>query len=229
MTYGITELVVGALATWQIVEVWRHSALLAGWRARVELLEGRVGEMLRCPFCLSVWVGFVVALVVVPEVHGFPMTPEELGRSLFSLVMLVLAAGISVPAAVLLIRLVTTAPGAFRASGVTWPYAAAFLVVGFFGSVWVFGAYSAWDIALRHGSVFGAADLLTHGLKTAVLGFAVARLANVGNDLTHAWSRTPRADLLDAALKSAFGNEGTSDPGPSNPADGAADLRPGGV
>ncbi len=47
-----------ALAVWEIIEIWRHSALFADWRARVELWEGSFGYMLRCSFCLSPWVAF---------------------------------------------------------------------------------------------------------------------------------------------------------------------------
>lgn len=60
----IVELLISALAVWEIVEVWRHSALFATWRARVDLWEGKIGDLLRCPFCLSVWVSLPVVLVL---------------------------------------------------------------------------------------------------------------------------------------------------------------------
>lgn len=60
-------LVVNALATWQIVEIWHHSAIMSGWRARTELWDNFFGDLLRCPFCLSLWVAAAsVTLVQLP-------------------------------------------------------------------------------------------------------------------------------------------------------------------
>jgi hypothetical protein len=56
VTMNLFTLIVAALATWHIVEVWHHGSIFASWRARVDLWEGFFGELLRCPFCLSVWV-----------------------------------------------------------------------------------------------------------------------------------------------------------------------------
>ena len=55
------QLIVIALATWQIVEIWHHSVLMAPLRARADLLTGKIGDLLGCPFCLSVWVGMFCA------------------------------------------------------------------------------------------------------------------------------------------------------------------------
>lgn len=52
-------IIVAALATWQIVEIWHHSFLLAPLRSRTELWENKLGELLGCPYCLSVWVAFL--------------------------------------------------------------------------------------------------------------------------------------------------------------------------
>ena len=62
---GVIEFVATVLATWQIVEIWRHSSLLAGWRARVEVWDDRfpwgfAQGLLSCPYCLSVWVGWLI-------------------------------------------------------------------------------------------------------------------------------------------------------------------------
>ena len=51
------NLIVAALATWQIVEIWHHSLLMAPLRSRAEMWDNKLGELLSCPFCLSVWVG----------------------------------------------------------------------------------------------------------------------------------------------------------------------------
>ena len=102
MEPSFSLLILFSLSTWEIVEIWHHSALLAGWRERANLWNSFWGDLLRCPFCLAPWV-----------------------------------AGISI----LLVQL----PG--------W--------IGY--------------IAL-----------------TVIAAFAVARLSNLGSDLTHAWCRTPR-------------------------------------
>lgn len=52
----MTTVLIAALATWQIVEIWRHSQLTAGGRAAIELRSGMVASWLSCPFCLSPWV-----------------------------------------------------------------------------------------------------------------------------------------------------------------------------
>jgi hypothetical protein len=61
------RLAIAATATWQIVEIWQHSALMAPWRQRVELWRNRLGELLRCPFCLSVWVAWLCCALLLVE------------------------------------------------------------------------------------------------------------------------------------------------------------------
>jgi len=53
------DLVIAALATWQIVEIWQHSTLMAPLRARTEMWQNKLGELLSCPWCLSVWIGML--------------------------------------------------------------------------------------------------------------------------------------------------------------------------
>lgn len=61
------DLFAAALATWQAVEIWHHGEIFATWRARFDAIldAGDSGffnyvvAMLRCPFCMSVWVGLV--------------------------------------------------------------------------------------------------------------------------------------------------------------------------
>jgi hypothetical protein len=63
-------LLIAALATWQIVEIWHHSLLMAPLRARTEMWNNKLGELLSCPFCLSVWVGlFCTAGVTFAAVY----------------------------------------------------------------------------------------------------------------------------------------------------------------
>ena len=55
----MTDLIIAALATWQIVEIWHHSSIMAGPRARAEAWSNTTADLLGCPFCLSVWVALV--------------------------------------------------------------------------------------------------------------------------------------------------------------------------
>ena len=111
----IVALVVAALAVWEIIEIWHHSALFAPMRAIVETWDCKIGDLLRCPFCLAPWVSLAVVLLL-------------LGLSEY-----------------------------LDAHG---PRPLAFLV------------------------------------KAPFYAFAVARLANLGNDLSSAYCRTPRYDKL---------------------------------
>jgi len=61
---NLTFLVISSLATWQAVEIWRHSSLFADWRSITETWDNKVGELLHCPWCLSVWVGTSIAAVL---------------------------------------------------------------------------------------------------------------------------------------------------------------------
>lgn len=58
---SLTDLIVVALATQQVVEVWHHSQLFADWRAYVEAREDVLTKLLNCPFCLSLWAAATVA------------------------------------------------------------------------------------------------------------------------------------------------------------------------
>lgn len=50
---GIVTIIVAALATWEIIEIWHHSSVMAPFRARVELWENFCSDLLRCPFCMA--------------------------------------------------------------------------------------------------------------------------------------------------------------------------------
>ena len=64
------SLIVAALATWQIVEIWHHSLLTAPFRARTEMWTNKIGELLSCPFCLSVWVALLCVVVLSMAEYG---------------------------------------------------------------------------------------------------------------------------------------------------------------
>ena len=135
---NLIELFVAALAIWQIVEIWHHGELFADRHSKVENWRGGVkgwlGVLLTCPWCTSVWIGFLVCGNL------------ELSRAL----------------------------------GHSW--------VAFFP-----------------------------------YAFAMSRLANLGNDLTHRWCRTPRG-VPDPGQPgdpiNVFGEGGSAPPDPASlPAD----------
>lgn len=66
---------ISAIATWQVIEIWRHSSLFADFRARLELYNNYLSNLFLCPWCLSVWVGFGFT--------GLAVTSEILENSLF--------------------------------------------------------------------------------------------------------------------------------------------------
>lgn len=62
----LSRVVVTALATWQIVEIWRHSSMpfIARWRASLEAEDSAWSEIARCPFCLSPWVAGTITCIL---------------------------------------------------------------------------------------------------------------------------------------------------------------------
>ncbi len=66
---SVTTLAIAAFATWEIIEIWHHSALFASWRARIELWDGRVtgklNQLLGCPFCMAPWTALVCLLLLM--------------------------------------------------------------------------------------------------------------------------------------------------------------------
>jgi|TARA_R110002051_G_scaffold252284_1_gene311517 hypothetical protein len=72
----IIELIIAALATWEIIEIWHHSLLFAPLRARTELWTNKLGELIGCPFCLAPWVALLSVMVL--------FSPEWFGWSVWS-------------------------------------------------------------------------------------------------------------------------------------------------
>jgi hypothetical protein len=63
------NIVVSALAAWQIIEIWHHSTLMASPRSTVETWTGFLGRLLVCPFCLSPWVSAICLLcLALPDI-----------------------------------------------------------------------------------------------------------------------------------------------------------------
>jgi hypothetical protein len=77
------NIVVAALAAWQIIEIWHHSTLTASPRSTVETWTGFFGRLLVCPFCLSPWVSAICLLcLALPGITS----ESESGYRLASLV-----------------------------------------------------------------------------------------------------------------------------------------------
>lgn len=75
----LLELIVLTFATWQAVEIWRHSGipLVADARSWLETREGFLVDLLLCPWCVSVHVAFWMLLyyaLVGYFFAGLPLT-----------------------------------------------------------------------------------------------------------------------------------------------------------
>jgi hypothetical protein len=69
---SVTALIVVGLATWQAVEIYRHSSLFESWRHAIEGSENLLDQLLSCGWCLSVWVATILAIAVyLPLVQFF--------------------------------------------------------------------------------------------------------------------------------------------------------------
>lgn len=62
----LQTLVLIALASRGIVDVWRNGSIFAGVRARLEVGSGFLVELLRCSYCLLCWVPFVLGALSAP-------------------------------------------------------------------------------------------------------------------------------------------------------------------
>lgn len=60
----IDNLLLVALAIWELLEIWHHSTLLVRFRARVELWKGWAGSLLNCMFCLAPWAAMVLTTLL---------------------------------------------------------------------------------------------------------------------------------------------------------------------
>lgn len=61
----LIDFLAAILACNQVVEIWNHGSIFATRRAQIELSDGWFASLLRCMFCLSVWVGWLVCLAVL--------------------------------------------------------------------------------------------------------------------------------------------------------------------
>ncbi len=170
------ELLIAALATWEIVEIWHHSDLMAPWRARAELVENKLGKVLTCMFCLSPWVAMVTVILSLPSV----VTPPE---------PMQVVCGVALNVAALLSMFVTY--HCVKMLITVWPMY--WLVFWSFCTGLFFNAFLlslVYALSTVDNLVAGYWAIVTL-LKLAMCAFAVARLANFFNDVSHNITRTP--------------------------------------
>ena len=58
-----TDLLILVLATAHAIEVFHHSSIFAGTRAWLEGYDNFIGDLFACAFCLSLWVGTLLACI----------------------------------------------------------------------------------------------------------------------------------------------------------------------
>lgn len=219
MTIPLPELLVAALATWHAVEVWHHSSLFAGLRARVELWEGFWGKMLTCPFCLSLWMAWIMAAVLLAPLPE-PVPWPDIGRCYAVAILVALLALFARYETVSFLRVIRERWSETRQLRSEYNIRRSYLpiIAGTLAGFTLLAAcvfcgcrvLRSW--AETWGWQHAPADFVTAAavlaLKLFVAGLAVARLANLGNDLTRTWCRTPKENKLPEAdpdaVKSAF-------------------------
>ena len=89
---SFTTLILVALATWQVVEIWHHGSIFSAWRSHAltwklltdvgsdRFLRRRwkrtrrfLARLLGCPFCLSPWVGIILTVVFLVPYGWIPV------------------------------------------------------------------------------------------------------------------------------------------------------------
>lgn len=61
---SLVDFVVLGFAVWEAVEIWHHSEICAGWRAKIEAYRNWLSAMTGCPKCLSNWVSWVFVTLI---------------------------------------------------------------------------------------------------------------------------------------------------------------------
>jgi len=75
---SLLDFLAAILACSQVVEVWNHGSIFATRRAKLALSDSWLASLLRCMFCLSIWVGWLAALSVLaanllPDLYACPI------------------------------------------------------------------------------------------------------------------------------------------------------------
>lgn len=88
MSISAIDLVFAVFATFNILDIWQKSELLAMWRARTELWTGFFGDLLKCRMCLGVWVSMIVSVILLLTPSPVPAW-SQIGHG-FSLLVAIL-------------------------------------------------------------------------------------------------------------------------------------------
>lgn len=76
---SVLDLLLVAFAAKALIDFWKESSLVAGWRAYFELRGGLLGELSECRFCLSYHACFWITVLgrylaaVLPDWAGIPL------------------------------------------------------------------------------------------------------------------------------------------------------------
>lgn len=90
MNITYPNLTIAALATWQIIEIWHHSSLMARWRAITQTWDNFFGRVLNCMFCLTPWVSWLVCSIVFVPVPPWDGTFANLAVEIVTLLQFVI-------------------------------------------------------------------------------------------------------------------------------------------
>jgi hypothetical protein len=85
----LIDVVLLALATGAVVDVWLNGSIFAGWRARVETWENTFSELLGCSLCLIYQVPFWLTL----GLWALPMALRPWAAAGLRVILVALAAG----------------------------------------------------------------------------------------------------------------------------------------
>lgn len=90
---------IATLALWEILEIWRHSELLADWRAWLGAGDGWLSRLSQCSFCLAPWTGLaLLGLLRLGDLHAggpFLATTGSLALAITTALALARAANVA--------------------------------------------------------------------------------------------------------------------------------------
>ncbi len=84
----LSDFIILVLASAQAIEIWRHGSVMAPFRMRVDMgmpiplipvrLANHTYQLLKCMFCLSVWVAAIVYMMfhIAQILHAEPIVQE---------------------------------------------------------------------------------------------------------------------------------------------------------
>lgn len=180
----LVYLLVAGLAVWHALELWLTADLFAGARARVEVWQGKLGQLLRCRVCLRPWLAGFMVLAVWTSVPLGGFRTEAIG---------LLGAFYVFFASVLLGSLIATSRSVWGLvirdnDWLSWAVAIAVTVVVVFPVSFAIGQVG-YSLVYIHGGFMPTVEVIAWGVKVGVWALAVARLATLLPDLVYGGRR----------------------------------------